>query len=352
MTEGISLKDVMESIGSLKQSFQESIEAVNARVDDLAQRRSRSRTPSPRRKEPERSNNSVTESARNKRPMRTELSWCDRTDTVDDLPPLTDKDFRDDEEDLIEEQHHEGLLQLSEGTSTILTKAITCTLDNKERREIRGCYPVPETDSTRVPKLDEIFTSSESRFQKNTEAKTVERDLLHIQACTLDAARPLVDLIEGMERNQFTPEEVKSRAIDTLKLLGNSIAHTSQIRRKRVLKICNPDISSLAENKELFAKAPPMLFGEGFENKIKDRAEALKVLHKGQSSAPQGPNKKSFFRGNRPSNPQRGGGYGFRGRGQTWYQSRTTNRYSPYNPSANNGRPKGGKNSYVPRETI
>ena len=126
-----------------------------------------------------------------------------------------------------------------------------------------------------------------------------QKDLLDIQACTLDAVRPLVDLIEGMERNQFTPEDVKSRAIDNFKMLGNSIAHTSQIRRKRVLKVCNPDIS-LVENKELFAKAHPMLFGEDFENKIKDRAEALKVLHKGQSSAPQGPNKKPFFRGNRP----------------------------------------------------
>ena len=51
-----------------------------------------------------------------------------------------------------------------------------------------------------------------------------------------------------------------------------------------MLEVCNPDIGSLADEQELFSNAPPMLFGEGFETKIKDRAEALKILHKGQQS--------------------------------------------------------------------
>ena len=168
---------------------------------------------------------------------------------------------------------------------------VSSTLSNVARKELQNRYPVPETDTTRVQKLDEIFTSSESKFQKNTEAKAVEKDLLHISACTLDVARPLVALIESLNTGDFTPEEVKGKAIDALRLLGISIAHTSKIRRKRVLKVCNPDISSLADDQDLFEKAPLMLFGEGFETKIKGRSEALKILH----TASAQPKQQQFF---------------------------------------------------------
>lgn len=180
---------------------------------------------------------------------------------------------------------------------------------------------MPKTDVTRVPKLDETFTASESKFHKNIEAKATE-DLVHIQACCLDVVRPLVNLIEGLDQGQFTPKDVKDCALDALKLVGNAIAHTSTIRRKRVLKVCNPDIVSLAENQELYTSAPPQLFGEGFENKIKDRAQALKVLHQATTNRPsqnQKPtaqslaNRKPYFQQYRPSYPQRGGGYANRG---------------------------------------
>ena len=45
-----ALKTIMESLDSMKQSFKESIDAVNKRVDDLTSERARSRTPSPQRK--------------------------------------------------------------------------------------------------------------------------------------------------------------------------------------------------------------------------------------------------------------------------------------------------------------
>ncbi len=102
--------------------------------------------------------------------------------------------------------------------------------------------------------------------------------------------------------------KTKNRAVDALSLLGNSISHTSQIRRKRVLKVCNPDKSSLADRNELFTKAPPMLFGEGFELKMKERAEALKVLHKSQTTSTQltQSQRKPYFQNNHPSYPTKG----------------------------------------------
>ena len=71
-------------------------------------------------------------------------------------------------------------------------------------------------DMTRTPKLDEIFTSLESKFQKNAEAKSVEKNLLHVTACTLDVARPLIDIIEGVNSGWLSPADAKDRAIDAL----------------------------------------------------------------------------------------------------------------------------------------
>ncbi len=247
----------------MKQSFQDEFTKVNSRVDEMMVTQRRSRTPSPRRKEPE-TERSV---ARRKEPESSTRNkgakpWSERTDTVHDLAPITDADWEIEPEDS-EEPTTITKARLSEETSGLLSDAITSTLSNVGRREIRGKYPVPETDLTRTPKLDEIFTASESKFMKNGEAKTVEKDLLHITACSLDVTRPLIDLIEGVTSGELTPDEVKERAVDALILLGNSIAHTSQIRRRRVLKVCNPDISSLAENKELFVKAPPTTIRRG-----------------------------------------------------------------------------------------
>ena len=335
-----ALATIMESLDSMKQSFKESIDAVNKRVDDLTSERTRSRTPSPRRKGTERpataKGSEETESSRSRtsRSKKLPSSWADRTDRVWDLSPLHDSDFlkSDGEEEQEGEKTQVNNLTLSEETSKNWGKAVSSTMDNSTRKELRNKYPVPETDTTRVPKLDEIFTSSESKFQKNTEAKAVEKDLLHISACTLDVARPLLTLVEGLLSGGITAEDVLTHANDALTLLGNSVATNSKIRRKRVLKVCNPDIASLADDQELFSNAPPMLFGEGFETKIKDRAEALKILHKGQqpssTQSHSGGRQRPFFRANRPFNPQRGGGY--QGRGRSHFNSGYQSRYIPY----------------------
>ncbi len=96
--EEVTLKSMMESIVSMKQSFDKSIESVNTRVDMLAQRQSR--TPSPRQKEPERSVYMPVEvepesSRKRTRGAEPRCAWADRCDTVNDLPKITDADFED-----------------------------------------------------------------------------------------------------------------------------------------------------------------------------------------------------------------------------------------------------------------
>ena len=68
---------------------------------------------------------------------------------------------------------------------------------------------------------------------------------------------------------------------------------TSKLRRKRILKACNPDIQDLAEEENLFEEAGPHLFGDKFETKMKERAESVKILSKSQ----QGQGHRKFFEG-------------------------------------------------------
>ena len=104
-------------------------------------------------------------------------------------------------------------------------------------------------------------------------------------------------------------------------VLGNASSQISRLRRKKILKAVNPSIQDLAE--DLFSGSAPNLFGSGFERKMKDRAKSMKLIASA-SKPPPGP--KKFFRGGRPTAPQRGGGQARRGgRQQGWNkQSKTT----------------------------
>ena len=95
------------------------------------------------------------------------------------------------------------------------------------------------------------------------------------------------------------------RVTDTLQLFGNAVSQTSKIRRERILKTCDPDITNLADKQELFQDTTPNLFGD----EMKVRVEAVWVVHKGQSRQTQ----RQFFQGNCYPQAQRGGGYGYQG---------------------------------------
>ena len=116
------------------------------------------------------------------------------------LPPITeeahDYDNNSDSEVPPEKTSKQETLVISKENQELMAKTITSTLGRQERQQIRNRYPVPEMDVTRVPKLDEIFTSSESKVQKHPEAKAVKKDLLHIQACSLEVVSPLLEINE------------------------------------------------------------------------------------------------------------------------------------------------------------
>lgn len=229
--------------------------------------------------------------------------------------------------------------KLSESLTEIVKDSFTTTLSNSSRRELRNKCPTPETVQTRCPRVDAVFKTPESRFSKNVEGKSLDNDFMKIQAFMLDVASPLTELLQGLESGVDLPRPPEEALQDALKLLGNAVAQTSKIRRKRILKICNPDIQDLADNDELYKEAPPNLFGENFEKKMKERAESVKLLSKSQTSSQSGT--KPFFRN---SHTQRGSGSTRGSRG----------RYSPYGTfqnargnwnSRNNGNSRGGYQS-------
>ena len=89
---------------------------------------------------------------------------------------------------------------------------------------------------------------------------------------------------------------------EALRLLGNASAQLSTARRKRVLKTLNPEIQDLAGEQGHFKEAAPLLFGQGFEKTMKERAESLRILQKATKPPPH--QQKFFQRGHSTAPPK------------------------------------------------
>lgn len=223
----------------------------------------------------------------------TRLYWADRTDSAADLPLLTGREWEDLEDDdpAVEAESSKG--QLPEEVLAHVYSCFTSSLSRTARRSIKEMYQIPDTPVTRTPKIDELFTSQDSKFNKDSEAKQIDKDILSIQGYALDVALPLMALLGEVDGGTLNLADVKVIAKDALELLGNAVGQASRIRRKRILKACNPDVVPLADQEDLFQDAAPFLFGKDFEVRMKDRAEAVKILNQSQKTAK--PSKSQFF---------------------------------------------------------
>ena len=231
-------------------------------------------------------------------------SWAEDDRSLEDLP-VPHWDNEDGEPDCF--------APLSEHNESLLSAAFSSSLNNGERRKIRNNFPPPRVQQTRCPRLDPLFKSS-----TKADAKSNDAELARLQAFVLDPVGPLVDLLNGLDNPEYTMEQARSATTEALRLLGNASSQISRCRRKRILKSVNPDIQDLAEEEGHFKSSAPNLFGPGFEVKMKDRAESVKILSKATSGSSAN---RKFFRGGRPTAPQRGGGQSNRGRStKPWAQ--------------------------------
>ena len=143
-------------------------------------------------------------------------------------------------------------------------------------------------------------------------AKSADRGLAGLQGCVLDAAVPLVNMLESARSGTLNPKEAAESAQQALKLVGNVSAHLSA-ETPQSSQYLNKELSTLVEDESTFNDAVPFLFGSSFQQKMKDHMEALRNL-KQSSSASYGYGRQQPFRRSHP--PQSRGGGNSRGRGQ------------------------------------
>ena len=93
-----------------------------------------------------------------------------------------------------------------------------------------------------------------------------------MEPTVLDPVRPLVKMLHSLDEEGYTIKEACFDLMEALRLLGNASSQIARAHRRKVLRMVNPDIQDLAGEEELFRATAPSLFGEGFEQKMKDRA--------------------------------------------------------------------------------
>jgi hypothetical protein len=162
-------------------------------------------------------------------------------------------------------------------------------------------------------------------------AKGVDKEPKRLQDQILDVVGPLsmvFERVSGWQSSQDSAETITVPSYNinglyacltkALCLLGSINNQLTVQQRKQILDKLNPKLNSLAT--EPFPDAGKMLFGESFEEKIKQRNETARIISAATAKKPAN----QFFRRGAPSSyrPWRGG----QERGRWNYQAR--GRYS------------------------
>ena len=160
---------------------------------------------------------------------------------------------------------------------------------------MRNAHPFPDLNETCCLHLDLLFLTS--KVPKET--RSMDRELARVQALMHNPVTPRLRVVNSI--NTIPVDEAKAALEVAVHLLGNASANLSQLRWKRVLKTVNPVIADLAEE-DLFRTAAPNLFGSGFEQKMKERAESMRLL---EAAKPQPLQRRKLFCGGRQIPPER-----------------------------------------------
>ncbi len=119
--------------------------------------------------------------------------------------------------------------RVSKKTAAFLAEAFAKTVPNGTRRKLRQTFGMPQTESTRCPKLDPTV-----KAQWPKHCKDGDRPLARIQTLTLDAIGPLTALVEEAAKGTLSTKAAAADAATTaLRFLGNASANISHERRRR-----------------------------------------------------------------------------------------------------------------------
>ena len=155
-------------------------------------------------------------------------------------------------------------------------------MKNKDRRQLRHQFIVPNTPFTTSPHLNKMIAGECSKSTKANDSLFSD-----IQAHFLDAVGPLTGIIEAINGGkQLAIEDVESVVKVALTLLGNTSHWCTSIRRQGVLlQDYNKDlVSYAAESDELFSSATKTLLGPAFPEKAATHLHQMKTLRDSKAS--------------------------------------------------------------------
>lgn len=242
----------------------------------------------------------------------TTMAWADRS-VNEEVDFSLEVNFDDEFE---EETEAKGtkLFKATEKTEKFLACYFTTAVPNQTRRQWKDKFGAPSTPYTACPNLDKVI---KSRLLPVTKSR--DKQLARQQALTLDAVGPLTYILEEAAKGELSQKSAVEAAQTALKLLGNASAYANRERRKNALQNLNSRIVDMADDDSNYTHSAPLLFGEGFCKKAKERDEELKCLN--QVSTNRKPKDSNFFRGGRPYRGSPGGtGHYSRGRTQRGFQ--------------------------------
>ena len=176
-------------------------------------------------------------------------------------------------------------------------------LDYAARRKQVDKIGAPDTKWVKTPVLPPVMASI---LPKDTVKE--DKRSFRTQQLWLEAAAPLVSLLETAHEDRLDPKTAVTMVQSALLLMGDASQHQLARRREVILKQLNPQIAELMKEED-YAKALPFLFGEDFGAKVKARMEEAAALKKTLSQPSKGKEKAGFHGGYpRKNTGGRGGG--------------------------------------------
>ena len=188
---------------------------------------------------------------------------------------------------------------MSEEAAAFIETAFKMKLKNSDRVELAEKYGVPDSRWLKCLELDPVVAATIP-----TTSQRADRTASRLQNFWLDAANPLIYVLEKAEELELPPEVIS--AIQTsLQLMGNASAQNTIDWRKAVLTQMNTQLKALVRDAD-FKEAAPLLFGDNFASLAKERLEAAAALKKtlGNEKLPR----RDFQRGHSQKYWGRGGG--------------------------------------------
>ena len=131
------------------------------------------------------------------------------------------------------------------------------------------------------PSVDKYIKS-----RLNAHAKAKDKSLAKHQALMLDAVGPISTILEEAAKGMLSIKTATEAAQTALMFLGNASMQINRERRRIAIEAMNPSLTDLAEGDKAFGKAAPLLFGEGFAKKAKERDEELKCVNQASKQQP------------------------------------------------------------------